>query len=223
MRRLRIRSLRLAARRLVPVTPAISRRGRGRTSGLASAAALLTLACGGNPPPLVVQPKTPTVTGNPSRAYALADVYVLEMSGTPPRDTTVALARGQRRVVVLREGEPDNLTFADVVFPPASLARATADSVRVALRPRPGVFGLDIASATPLDSVRITFKYAVHFDAPADAIKQFGNAVSFERVLAIGQLLPDNKVVFLLSTRPASDNLSAMVPGAGSYIVGAPK
>jgi len=172
---------------------------------------------------VTVQPKTPVVTGDPTKVYPLADVYLLELSGTPPRDTTVELARGVRRVVVMREGDPDNLTFADVTFPATALAGAADDSVSVRLHPRPGVYGLDITTAAPLDSVRITFKYAVHFDAPAAALRQFGNAFAFERVLAIGRLLPDGRIVFLPSTRPASDNLSAMVPGTGSYVVGAPQ
>lgn len=148
---------------------------------------------------------------------------MLEVSGTPASDTTLRLSPTARRVVVLRHGAPDDLTFAEVTFPAGAFGPRVSDSVEVTLRPRPGVYGLDVVTGVPLDSARVTFKYAVHFDAPDAARTRFGNNFAYERALAVGRLLPDGNVVFLPSTRPASDNLSAVIPGAGSYIVGAPQ
>jgi hypothetical protein len=148
-------------------------------------------------------------------------VLVLELAGTPPRDTTLKVARTATRVVVLRHGPPDNITFAEVTFP-AGVFHGGGDSVQVTLRPRPGVYGLDIETAAPFDSVRLTFEYAVHFSAPAEARRIFGNDYNYERALAVGRLQGDS-VVFLSSTRPASDNLTAVIPSAGNYLVAAPK
>jgi hypothetical protein len=148
---------------------------------------------------------------------------LLELSGPPPNDTTLNVPRHARRVVILRHGPPDNLTFAEVSFPAGAFGAGGGDSVRVSLHPRPGIYGLDIETAAPLDSARVTFKYAVHFSAPAEALRIFGNRFAFERALAIARLLPDSAVTFLASTRPASDNLSAAIASAGSYVVGAPR
>jgi hypothetical protein len=188
---------------------------------LAGATVLALAACGGQrPPATATQPST--ATGYPPTPYPLSQVLVLELSGTPPNDTTLNVPRRATRVVILRHGPPDNLTFAEVTFP-AGAFRDGGDSVRVSLHPRPGVYGLDIETAVPFDSARVTFKYAVHFSAPAEARQIFGSNFAFERALAIGRLQPDNTVIFLPSTRPASDNLSAVIPSAGSYLVGAPR
>jgi hypothetical protein len=152
-------------------------------------------------------------------------VYLLETSGVPPEDTTVSVARGTRRVIVLRHGPPDNLTFADVTLPaqPRDSAAPPADSIRVSIRPRPGVYGVDIESAALPPGSAVTFEYPVHFSAPAQARTQFGTDAAFEALLAVGQLLPDGGIRFLISTRPAGDNLRAELPGPGSYVVGAPR
>jgi hypothetical protein len=150
-------------------------------------------------------------------------VYLLGASGVPPRDTTVELKTGQPRIVVLRHGPPDNLTFAELAFPAEAFGPGAGDSVRVTIHPRPGLYGLDLASAAPFTAVQLTFKYAVHFSAPEAARRQFGADEAFERVLAIGRVEPGDQIVFLVSTRPAPDNLQTTLPGPGTYLVGAPK
>lgn len=192
-----------------------------RLGARAIGAALLLAGCGGtNPRPEA--PKPNPTTGNPSRSYPLSGVYLLGASGVPPADTTLRVRRGEPRVVVLRHAPPDNLTFAELFFPADAFA-GTGDSVRVTIRPRPGIYGIDLDTEAPLVSARLTFKYAVHFDAPADARRRYGSATAFEQALAVGQVRRDDTVVFLVSSRPGPDNLEAALPAAGRYVVGAPK
>lgn len=187
--------------------------------------ALLAIAACGSPNPAAPAPKPPSTTGDPSRSFALEQVFLLEMAGVPPDDTTLSVARGVRRVIVLRHGPPDNLVFADVALPgerPDSGA-PQPDSVRLSIRPRPGVYGVDIESAAFPAGATVTFEYPVHFSAPAEARRRYGSDAAFEAVLAVGELLPGGGIRFLISTRPASDNLRAALPSAGSYVVGAPR
>lgn len=194
-------------------------------SPLSRSVALLAIAACASPNPAAPAPKPASTTGDPSRTYALDQVFLLEVGGVPPGDTTLSVARGARRVIVLRHGPPDNLPFAEVTFPAEAFdsAAPTPDPVRLSIRPRPGVYGVDLVGPTPMAGVTLTFKYPVHFSAPVDATRKYGNDAAFEAVLAVGQLLPDGGIRFLVSTRPASDNLRAAVPGPGSYVVGAPK
>ena len=173
-----------------------------------------------------IEPPTrpPETSGDPTRRYALNQVFLLEMAGVPPDDTTLSLSRGSRRVIVLRHGPPDNLVFADLTVPPAAFDSAAGSGpVRVSVRPRPGVYGVDIESAAAMRGASVTFEYPVHFSAPAEARQRYGTDAAFEAVLAVGELLPDGGIRFLVSTRPAADNLAAELPGPGSYVVGAPR
>ena len=81
--------------------------------------------------------------------FRLAQAIVLETAGPPPPDTTVTFARRRApRVSSLRHGPPDNIVFAELDF----LPRPSPDSgreVRVEVRPRPGVYGLDVATSLP--------------------------------------------------------------------------
>ncbi len=185
---------------------------------------LATAACA-SPNPAAPAPKPPDTTGDPTRRYASDQVYLLEVAGVPPNDTTLQVARGARRVIVLRHGPPDNLIFAEVTVPPEAFDSAppASDSVRLSIRPRPGVYGVDVESAAPMSGATVTFKYSVHFSAPAEARRQYGSDAAFEAVLAVGQLLPDGGIRFLISTRPAADNLRAALPAPGGYVVGAPR
>ncbi len=182
----------------------------------------LALAACASRDPAAPAPRPSGTTGNPAVRYALDQVYLLEVAGVPPEDTTLTAARGARRVIVLRHGPPDNLVFADVTLS-ADTAAPAGDSIRLAIRPRPGVYGVDIESAAPLARAALTFEYPVHFSAPADARRKYGSDAAFEAALAVGQLLADGGIRFLISTRPASDNLRAELPGPGSYVVGAPR
>jgi hypothetical protein len=188
-------------------------------------ALLAIVACGSRNPAAPI-PRPSNTTGDPSRVYALDQVFLLETAGVPPDDTTLTVARGARRVIVLRHGAPDNLTFADLTLPaapPDSLAAPGPDSVRISVRPRPGVYGVDVESPALPTGTSVTFEYPVHFSAPDEARERYGSDAKFEAVMAVGLLLPGGGIRFLISTRPTSDNLRAVIPGPGGYVVGAPR
>ena len=93
------------------------------------------------------------------------------------------------------------------------------------MRPRPGVYGLDIITSLPLArEASVTFKYARYFLAPARARQVYGNDVLYERALSVGQLIPSGSLLALLpSTRPAADNLRGAMSAPGTYLVAAPE
>jgi hypothetical protein len=157
----------------------------------------------------------------PLRTMPADSVYVLEAGGTPPADTAVRIAPGRRRAVVLRHGPPDQAAFAVVEF--GDSAFTGGDSVTVTIRPRPGVYGLDITTDGPFREARVTFKYARHFAAPIAARERYGDDVRFERQLAVGHLTGDGRIVLLPTRRPTADNLSAELDGPGAYVVAGPK
>jgi len=179
---------------------------------------LVTAACGGRAPAAGGERPAPT-----PRVIPLARAIVLETTGAPPPDTSVTFTAGAPRTIILRHGPPDNVVFAEVVFP----ANAFADSgraVRVDLRPRRGVYGVDLTTSYAMrGGATIVFKYARYFSAPARARAVYGTDIAFEKVLAVGQLQPDSTLNLLPSTRPASDNLSAIIRASGSYLVAAPE
>ncbi len=154
-------------------------------------------------------------------AASIETVFLLESSGVPPDDTTVAVPRAAGRVVILRRGAPDNSLFAEV-----AVAAASGDGVPgtglVEIRPRPGLYGLDLAGDLPAGS-RVTFSYGVHFVAPAGARERYRTDLAFEEALWVARVDPGGRVVFLPSTRPGSDLLSAIVSGPGRYVVAAPR
>jgi hypothetical protein len=91
------------------------------------------------------------------------------------------------------------------------------------VRPRPGVYGLDLSTSLPLaGGATVTFKYARYFSAPARARAAYGSDGAYERALAVGELLPGGTQLALLpSTRPAADNLRSALPAPGTYLVAA--
>jgi hypothetical protein len=199
------------------IAPLIGRR-RGVAIGVAVLAGMLS-GCG--PRQVVPAPAEPAPTA--PRILALNRVIVLETAGPPPSDTSVSFTTGTPQLIVLRHGPPENITFATLSFP----AGAFADSgrtVTVEVRPRPGVYGLDLSTSLPLRSgATVTFSYARYFSAPARAGQVYRSDLAFERALAVGRLLAENQVELLSSTRPASDNLAAGLSGPGSYLVAAPQ
>ena len=148
--------------------PAISRtlQTRASTRPLLTVLTALTvlIACGGRS----------TGTADPSTAtlgtMPLDSVYQIETTGSPPADTTLDVAAGQRRVVLIRHGPPENVVFAEVVFDTAAFQAGGGAPVSVTLRPRPGTYGLTVETSAPLRSAELTFKYAVHFLAPSGAL-----------------------------------------------------
>lgn len=160
-----------------------------------------------------------------ARIVPLAAAIVLETSGPPPSDTTVEFITGELRVIVLRHGPPENVEFAEVTFPPGAFLGDSGHIVKVEVRPRPGVYGLDVITSLPLaHEASVTFKYARYFSAPARARQVYGTDVQYERALSVGQLIPSGPLLSLLpSARPAADNLRGPMPAAGTYLVAAPE
>jgi hypothetical protein len=191
----------------------ISRSPRGPASWIVLAA----LACGGR----ATTPGKGGVGPETARVIPLAQAIVLETAGPPPADTSVTFVAGELHTIVLRHGPPDNLVFAELTFPPAAFADS-GHEVRVDIKPRPGVYGIDVRTSVPLrGSASLIFKYARYFLSPAKARSVYGNDIQFEQALAVGQVLPNGQLALLPSTRPASDNLRATVTTAGSYLVAA--
>ena len=178
---------------------------------------VLAAACGGRAGPKNgIDPLAP-------RVVPLASVIVLETAGPPPSDTTVTFTAGQARVIVLRHGPPENVVFAELLFPPSAFRADSGRPVRVEVRPRPGVYGLDVITSVPLgEGASVVFKYARYFSAPARARAAYGSDVLYERALAVAQYRPGGaEVVLLPSTHPVADNLQSALPAAGTYIVAA--
>jgi hypothetical protein len=163
----------------------------------------------------------PTLTA--PRLLPLARVFVLETSGPPPPDTSVTFTAGTRRTIVLYHAG-ENITFARLEFEPGAFADS-GRMVQVDVKPRPGIYGLDLTTSLALQANQsaVVFEYARYFSAPARARQVYGSDTAFERALAVGRLLPDAQVELLPSSRPAADNLRALLPTPGSYIVAAPQ
>ena len=196
----------------------ISRRPRGRASWWCAAAAVLAAACGGR-----ARSKS-AVDPTAARVVPLASAIVLETAGPPPSDTTVTFTAGELRVIVLRHGPPENVVFAELVFPPRAFRADSGRPVRVDVRPRPGVYGLELTTSVPLgEGASVTFKYSRYFSAPARARAEYGSDVLYERALSVGRLMPDGGLGLLPSVRPVADNLQATLPAAGTYVVAAAK
>jgi hypothetical protein len=152
-----------------------------------------------------------------------AEAIVLEAAGAAPADTTVTFATGVQHSIVLRHGPPENIDFAELTFPPAAFADS-GRQVTVDVRPQPGIYGLDIRSSLSFrGSALLTFKYGRYFLAPARSRTVYGNDVQYERALSVAQVLPDGRLALLPSTRPASDNLRAVITSGGTYLVAAPR
>ena len=97
-------------------------------------------------------------------------------------------------------------------------------AVPVTLRANPGAFGLILEAGSPFQAGgQITFKYAVHFQAPPEATAKYPNHVLLERALAVGRLAEGGQIDLLPSVRPASDNLEAPAAAPGTYVVAAPR
>lgn len=192
-----------------------------KTAASVALCCLMATACG--------TPK-PTVTVMPSGAVAtqilpLSALYVLEVTGIAPADTVLQMSAAGARVITVRHGPPDNTEFAVLRFPAKVFTPpAGRDSVQVSVHPRPGVFGVDLATDAPFGAgAKLVFKYAIHFSAPVGARQKYGGLVRFERALSVAQLQPDGRYALLVTARPASDNLEAPLSGPGTYLVVAPR
>lgn len=148
----------------------------------------------------------------------LDSVFVLESGGAPPDDTTVTIAPGAGRTIILRRGAPDNSLFARLVVPAGPTER------RLTIRPRPGWYGIDLDGAWAADApIELVISYALRFIAPAGARTRYGSDLGFERALLLAQVAPDGRVHFLRTTRPGSDLVQAYLGGPGRFVVAAPR
>jgi hypothetical protein len=156
-------------------------------------------------------------------------LFPLEATGLLPEDTTVTFIAGQPRTVMLRHGPPDNtvflqLNFSAGAFPVPRDSLAPRDSVRIEIRPQPGIYAVDIRmNLTPEKGATIQFKYPVHFAAPNAAVARYGSRARYEKALMIGIRMDSTSVGLLESERPASDNLRSAFLGSGTYLVAAPR
>ena len=129
----------------------------------ASCLCVALAACGGRSGHKGVEP-------SPVRVIPLASAIVLETAGPPPADTTVTFTAGEPRVVVLRHGPPENVVFAEVDFAAKAFHADSGRPVEVEIRPRPGVYGLDLLTSVPFsEGASVVFKYPRYFSAPAKA------------------------------------------------------
>ncbi len=187
--------------------------------GRASWLCLAAVACGGSRSAREGETAPPAGV----RVLPLLEAIVLETAGPPPPDTTVTFTAGEPRTIVLRHGPPEHIVFAELIFPPSAFAERGRE-VRVEVRPRPGVYGLELATSLPIrDSAAVVFKYARYFAAPAKARAIYGSDVAYERALRIGLLRPDGMLTLYPSTRPFPDVLRTPLAAGGTYLVAAPQ
>ena len=180
----------------------------------------LLLGCGSRPP--AVAP-TPADQPTPARVLPLSRVIVLETAGPPPSDTVVSFTAGTPRVIVLRHGPPENIVFARISFSAAAFADS-GQTVSVEVRPRPGVYGLELSTSPPTrGGTSLEFDYARYYSAPARAQQVYRSVLAFERALAVGRVLPENQIELLPSINQGLDRVSAAIPGSGTYLVAAPQ
>jgi hypothetical protein len=180
---------------------------------------LLGWGCGSKRPAPAAAPEAPTA----ARVLPLNRVIVLETSGPPPSDTSVSFPAGTLRTIVLRQGPPENIVFARLTFS-AGAFPDSGQTVTVEVKPRPGVYGLDLAMSKPIrGGATVDFEYARYFSAPARARQAYGSDGAFERALAVGHLLPENQIDLLPTIRLELDHVAAPIATAGSYLVAAPQ
>ena len=187
----------------------------GRASWLCLAAA----ACGG----ARTAGDSDAAPRDQTRVVPVSEVIVLETSGPQPPDTAVSFTTGRPRVIVLRHGPPEYVVFAELTFPRGAFAEQGRE-VQVQIRPRPGIYGLEVATSLAIrDSATIAFKYPRYFAAPGKARAVYGSDVAYERALRVGRVMPQGMLALLPSTRPYHDMLLAPLPAAGTYLVAAPQ
>ncbi len=184
----------------------------------ASAAALVTLGCaigagGGGAAPDATSPPVP-----------IASVFVLEATGAIPDDTSVAVGAGASRVIELRRSGPDYGLFARLIIPPPDSGSAPGGPLQVTLRPRPGLYAIDLEIEGRIaPGAVIEFSYGMHFVAPAGARERYGGDLEFARALLVARQEGDSQVVFLPTRRPGSDMVRAPIERSGRYLVAAPR
>jgi len=151
----------------------------------------------------------------------LSGVLVLEQAGVSPTDTTVTFPAREGRTIVMRHVPPDNAIFAILEVPADSTA---SGELTVEMRQVPGQYGLDLVGTPRWPEVAtLTFSYAVHFQAPEGIGEHYLSPTLYGAALGIGRVLPDGRLRFLDTRRPAGDMLRATASSAGRYLVAAPR
>ena len=195
------------------------RRTRAISIALAALATAAVPGCAGRSPGV----SGAALAGQPTGRLPAERVFIMEMSGIPAEDTTVTFLAGTARTILLQHGPPDNTVFAEVAFPAGSFPGG-GDSVSVTLRPRPGVYGLEVAMPrAPGPGATIRFRYPMHIAPPRAAESRYGSRAKLEAALVVGRVLEGGTIGLLASSRPASDNLQAPLAGAGTYLLIAPR
>ena len=201
----------------MPPVRAISRDLRSPATWLL--VVVLGWGCGSKRPLPTAAPVEPT----DARVLPLGRVIPLETSGPPPSDTSVSFPAGTPRTIVVRQGPPENIVFARLIFS-AGAFPDSGQMVTVDVKPRPGVYGLDLALSKPIrGAATVSFEYARYFSAPERARQVYRSDAAFERALAVGHLLAENQIELLPTVRPELDRVSAPIATIGGYLVAAPR
>jgi hypothetical protein len=175
-----------------------------------------TLTDPGAPPPGATLYRSPPL--------AMDKVWLAELAGTTPSDTTVTFPADSGRTIVMRHGPPDNAIFAIVQFTPGSLKPQSGAMAQVILRPVPGRVGVEVLTPDVFGvGAYVTISYAVHFQAPSNALAKFGSAGRFEGMLAAARTLPDGRLQFLKTERPAADMVRFMIDASATYLLATPR
>ncbi len=188
-----------------------------------SLALVTTTACHRN---TLIDPGGPlpgaTLYRNPP--LAVDRVWLAELAGTTPSDTTVTFAANSGRTIIMRHGPPDNAIFAIIEFGPGALKPQSGAMAQVILRPVPGRAGVEVLTPDVFGAgARVTLSYAVHFQAPSSALAKFGSAGRFEGMLAAARTLPDGRLQFLKTDRPAADMVRFAIDASAIYLLATPR
>ncbi len=174
---------------------------------------LLAAACHGS--------ARPEPTARPA-ATTVDKVWLLEASGPAVRDTSISFAAAAGRTIMLRHAQPDDAIFAVLTFPATKDSLRSRDSVHIMIHPLPGHYAFTLSTNDKLGpGAQATFSYAIHFQTPSDAVSKYPSPGRFEAALAPATISADNKVLFLLGSRPAADAIRLPMTAAGTYALAA--
>lgn len=185
---------------------------------------LAVTACGGARGAVPVMVAGAPTTPQPSLPFALGTLLPLGLGDTEDvvADTTLRLAAGQPRVIVLRHSATDLDVFATLGITAETFSGP--DSVTLTLAPEPGQYALRLTASQPFAQPAVlAFRYGRHFAPPEGALPRYGSALAYERALAVAWQVTDSTAVLLPSSRPALDHLAAAVTASGRYYVAAPQ
>lgn len=197
-----------------------------RRSTLAMTLATLAACSGGAGPAAPTPEGTPSAPGAaPGGAVATrvaprGELNVVEVGGIAPDDTVLTVRRGVARTLVLRHGPPDRAEFLELRLPATVFANAAQETIHVTVTSAPGIYGATLsADADWGPGAVLIFKYAVHFYPPIESIRRYGTLNEVDRRLVIARRERNGELTLYLSTRPAPDVLSAVIPGPGTYVM----